>query len=111
MFRKALGSKRKFFANGWTQFSTIKRRSDQSFRKEPKIVEAEIEGLFREAQTRDATFARDKGIIDEIRDIQIPAGAPYSRWYSRGNALRGCATSSAFGNAKMVGSGISLPPG
>jgi hypothetical protein len=41
-----------------------------------KIDEGEIEGLFREAQTKDATFARDKGIVDEIRDIQIPTGAP-----------------------------------
>ncbi|MEO6390363.1 MAG: ATP-dependent Clp protease proteolytic subunit, partial [Pyrinomonadaceae bacterium] len=32
--------------------------------------------LFREAQTKDATFAVGCGIVDEIRDVQIPAGSP-----------------------------------
>lgn len=40
------------------------------------LTDKEIEGLFREAQTKDTNFAIDKGIIDEIRDVQIPKGAP-----------------------------------
>jgi len=35
----------------------------------------EIEGLFGEAKTMDATQAASKGIIDEIREVQIPEGA------------------------------------
>ena len=43
-----------------------------------------IEGLFREAQTKDATFARKHGIVDEVRDVQIPQGAPiYSLVFKR----------------------------
>jgi ATP-dependent protease ClpP protease subunit len=41
-----------------------------------KIPEAVIPDLFREAQTKDATFAVGNGIVHEIRDVQIPAGCP-----------------------------------
>lgn len=40
------------------------------------LTEQEIADLFREAQTKDAGWAVDKGIVHEIRDIQIPAGSP-----------------------------------
>jgi ATP-dependent protease ClpP protease subunit len=40
-----------------------------------KIDKAAIPELFREAQTKDATFAVGVGIINEIRDINIPAGS------------------------------------
>lgn len=36
----------------------------------------QIEPLFREASTKDATFAVGCGIVDEIKDVEIPAGAP-----------------------------------
>lgn len=36
----------------------------------------EIAGLFLQAQTMDAQWAVDKGIVHEIRDVQIPAGSP-----------------------------------
>jgi hypothetical protein len=52
------------------------KRIGSIIQERTKIDQAEIEGLFREAQTKDAAFARDKGIVDEIRDIQIPPGAP-----------------------------------
>lgn len=32
--------------------------------------------LFKEARTKDAAFALEKGLIHEIRDVQIPAGTP-----------------------------------
>lgn len=41
-----------------------------------KITEDEAAGLFRQAQTKDASFALDKGIIEEIREINIPPGVP-----------------------------------
>jgi ATP-dependent Clp protease protease subunit len=40
------------------------------------LTDNEIKGLFRQAQTKDVRFAIDKGIIDEIRDVQIARGAP-----------------------------------
>ena len=35
----------------------------------------EVSSLFLEASTKDATFAKEKGIVDDIRDVQIPKGA------------------------------------
>lgn len=36
----------------------------------------DVEALFREMQTKDATFAASHGIVHEIRDVNIPPGAP-----------------------------------
>jgi ATP-dependent Clp protease protease subunit len=36
----------------------------------------QIANLFREAQTKDATYAVSCGIVHEIRDVQIPPGSP-----------------------------------
>lgn len=41
-----------------------------------KIPESEVEDLFREARTKDAAYAHGNGIVDEIRDVQIPPGVP-----------------------------------
>jgi len=41
-----------------------------------KIEKSAVEGLFREAQTKDAAYAVSVGIIDEIRDFKIPLGGP-----------------------------------
>jgi ATP-dependent Clp protease protease subunit len=41
-----------------------------------KITEDSVSELFLEAKTKDATFAVSSGIIDEIRDVQIPVGGP-----------------------------------
>lgn len=40
------------------------------------MAEDEVGTLFREAQTKDATFAVSSGIVHEIKDVQIPMGAP-----------------------------------
>lgn len=40
------------------------------------IEQTEIEMLFREAQTKDVTYAVEKGIVNEIRDVEIPFGSP-----------------------------------
>lgn len=40
------------------------------------IDPAQIEALFREATTKDAAYAISTGIVDEVKDIEIPAGAP-----------------------------------
>jgi ATP-dependent protease ClpP protease subunit len=41
-----------------------------------KITGQEVKSLFFEAQTKDAVFAHTNGIIDEIRELTIPVGAP-----------------------------------
>ena len=38
--------------------------------------EKEIEELFLQAATKDAEFAKDRGIIDEIREAKVPRGTP-----------------------------------
>jgi ATP-dependent protease ClpP protease subunit len=49
----------------------------------------QIEPLFLEAQTKDATFAIGAGIFDEIRDVEIPDGS-----LARIPALERCSESS-----------------
>jgi ATP-dependent protease ClpP protease subunit len=52
------------------------RRIGDIICKHTRITKGEAEQLFREAQTKDINFAIDKGIIDEVRDVQIPLGSP-----------------------------------
>jgi ATP-dependent protease ClpP protease subunit len=40
------------------------------------LTQQEAEALFSQTQTKDATDAVGCGIVDEIRDAEIPAGAP-----------------------------------
>ena len=40
-----------------------------------KLDKAVVQELFREAQTKDATYAVGCGIVNEIRDIDIPTGS------------------------------------
>jgi len=40
------------------------------------LTKDEITKFFRETQTKDANFAVSRGIIHEIRDVQIPSGCP-----------------------------------
>jgi hypothetical protein len=39
-------------------------------------VRADIEEFFTNAQTKDAAFAAGCGIVNEVRDVQIPVGSP-----------------------------------
>ncbi len=39
-----------------------------------KLDQQVVEGLFTEAQTKDAAFAASTGIVHEIKDVQIPLG-------------------------------------
>ena len=45
-------------------------------RERSQLNAGEIADLFREARTKDATFALEKGLIGDIRDVNIPPGAP-----------------------------------
>jgi ATP-dependent protease ClpP protease subunit len=40
-----------------------------------RLTANETVDLFREARTKDATFALDKGIVSGVRDVDIPAGS------------------------------------
>ncbi len=40
-----------------------------------KLDEEVVKGLFSKAETMDAAWAAEHGLIDEIRDLQIPAGS------------------------------------
>lgn len=42
-----------------------------------KIVNREVEQLFKQGQTKDAAFALDKGIVNEIKDVQIDYETPF----------------------------------
>lgn len=42
-----------------------------------KITDSKVTSLFLEAQTKDAAFAVSEGIVDEIKDIQIPPSGPF----------------------------------
>lgn len=41
-----------------------------------KLTAAQAEKLFVEAQVKDAAYAVRHGIVDEIRDVEIPEGSP-----------------------------------
>jgi ATP-dependent Clp protease protease subunit len=52
------------------------KRIGTVMRERTNLQDRAIRSLFREAQTKDAAFATGCGIVHEIRDVQIPAGAP-----------------------------------
>jgi ATP-dependent Clp protease protease subunit len=67
----------------YTQLQENISRFSQEENKIAKIVagrstltEAEIRGLFAQGEAKDLTFAVDKQIIHEIRDVAIPKDAP-----------------------------------
>jgi ATP-dependent protease ClpP protease subunit len=51
-------------------------RIGQILQERTQITAEQAEALFREAQTKDVTYAIGCGIVHEIHDIQIPAGNP-----------------------------------
>jgi len=52
------------------------RRIGSIIAQHTNLSTREIAELFREAKTKDASWAINKGIVHEIRDVQIPAGCP-----------------------------------
>ena len=52
------------------------KRIGAIIRQHTTLAEDQTNGLFLEAQTKDATFAVGCGIIQEVKDIQIPPGTP-----------------------------------
>jgi ATP-dependent Clp protease, protease subunit len=52
------------------------RRIGTILEERTRLTPEQVGTLFLEAQTKDATFAVGCGIVDEIRDVQIPEGSP-----------------------------------
>jgi ATP-dependent Clp protease, protease subunit len=50
-------------------------RMGNILRERTQLNAGEISDLFREARTKDSAFALDKGIVTDVRDVNIPAGA------------------------------------
>jgi ATP-dependent protease ClpP protease subunit len=56
--------------------NTDQKRIGDIIKSRTSLDEQTIASLFLEAQTKDARFALDCGFVHEIREVQIPAGAP-----------------------------------
>ncbi len=52
------------------------KRIGAIIRERSKLDDAAVQELFLQQQTKDAAFAAHYGIVDAIRDVSIPAGAP-----------------------------------
>lgn len=52
------------------------KRIGSILQERTRLSGKETRQLFREARTKDAAFALDKGIVEGVRDVQIPPGTP-----------------------------------
>lgn len=52
------------------------KRIGDLIREHTTLNQRQIGALFKEARTKDSDYARSVGIVHEIRDVQIPPGAP-----------------------------------
>lgn len=52
------------------------RRIGSIIQERTGLTPGRVRAMFREAKTVDATFAVGTGIVNQIRDVQIPVGAP-----------------------------------
>jgi ATP-dependent protease ClpP protease subunit len=66
----------KFLRERLDGITSDQKRIGSVIEERTSISKDDIAKLFLEAQTKDATFAASCGIVNEIRDIQIPAGSP-----------------------------------
>jgi ATP-dependent Clp protease protease subunit len=66
----------KFLKERLDSLLSDQRRIGAIIAERTNLPAADIEKLFFEAQTKDAAFAAGCGIVDEIRNVQIPAGNP-----------------------------------
>ena len=57
------------------RLSQDERRIKELVVANSKLSEMEMLALFQQGETKDAAFALEKGIIDDIRDFALPAGA------------------------------------
>ncbi len=65
--------------NGQEALATIlhdQKRMGDILQERSRLNARETRQLFREARTKDADFALDKGLVQAIRDVNIPVGTP-----------------------------------
>ncbi|OFV92177.1 MAG: hypothetical protein A3G76_17020 [Acidobacteria bacterium RIFCSPLOWO2_12_FULL_65_11] len=66
----------KFLRERLDSLDADQRRIGQIIEERTQLGGEQVNRLFLEAQTKDATFAVGCGIVHEIRDVQIPPGGP-----------------------------------
>jgi ATP-dependent protease ClpP protease subunit len=66
----------KFLGERLASVLADQKRIGSILEERTNLESAQIEPLFREAQTKDATYAVGAGIVHEVADVQIPPGAP-----------------------------------
>ena len=65
----------KFLRERLGSIVTDHKRIGSIIAERTKLDQKVVEGLFTEAQTKDAAFAAGSGIVHEIKEVQIPAGS------------------------------------
>lgn len=66
----------KFLRERLDGITSDQKRIGSVIEERTRIEKDDIARLFLEAQTKDSAFAVGCGIIDEVRDVQIPPGSP-----------------------------------
>jgi len=71
----------RWFDQKYTREKLLSIEADQKrigaiIEERTQLQDAQVRELFLEAQTKDATFAVGCGIVDEIRDVNVPSGVP-----------------------------------
>jgi ATP-dependent Clp protease protease subunit len=73
--RQQIRMEEKFLRERLDSIGADQKRIGDIISQRTRISKEDVEKLFLEAQTKDATFAASCGIIEEIRDVQIPTGS------------------------------------
>jgi ATP-dependent Clp protease, protease subunit len=74
--RQQIRMEEKFLRERLDSITADQKRIGDIISQRTRISKEDVEKLFLEAQTKDAAFAAGCGIVDEIRDVQIPVGSP-----------------------------------
>ena len=65
----------KFLRERLDGIASDQKRIGSVIEERTRLPKEDISKLFLEAQTKDAAFAAGCGIVDEVRDVQIPPGS------------------------------------
>ncbi|HJX09836.1 MAG TPA: ATP-dependent Clp protease proteolytic subunit [Candidatus Binatia bacterium] len=58
-------------------FAATERRMSGIITERTKLTEAELDVLYGQGETKDLVFAKDKGIIHEVRPAKVPPNTPF----------------------------------
>jgi ATP-dependent Clp protease, protease subunit len=59
-----------------SRFDAAEQLSARIIGERSKLTAREVRNLFRQGQSKDPRFALNKGLIHEIREVEVPNGAP-----------------------------------